>query len=153
MGELTIGEVARYAGVRTSAIRYYERAGLLESPERIGGRRRYDSEVLTRLALVRMVQEAGFSIDEIRTLLGGFPDGTPPSVRWQELARKKLPEVNAMIHRMEVVRRVLEESLQCDCLTLDACAALGWQHGIVEGTPPILTFIDESNRMIDAGRG
>lgn len=123
---MKIGDIARQAGLNTSAVRYYERVGLLPKPPRTGGQRRYDAGILTRLAIVRMAQEAGFSIEEIRTLLTGFPDDTPPAERWQELARRKLPEIDALIQRMLTVRRVLEESLQCDCLTLDACADHGW---------------------------
>lgn len=126
MEQLSIGDVARRAGVNTSALRYYERIGLLPHPERVSGQRRYTPEVLTRLALIRMAQEAGFSINEIATLLGGFPEDTPPAGRWRELAQRKLPEVDAMIRRLLTVRQVLEESLHCDCLTLDACAAEGW---------------------------
>ncbi len=126
MEALTIGEVARQAGLRTSAIRYYESVGLLPTPERAGGQRRYGPDVLTRLRLVRMAQEAGFSLDEIRTLLDGFPEGTPAGERWNELARYKIPEVDAVIARTLAVRTVLEESLRCGCLTLDACAAVGW---------------------------
>lgn len=126
MMAMTIGEVAREAGLRTSAIRYYEAAGLLPEPARIGGQRRYGRDVLARLAVIKMAQEAGFTIAEIRTLLTGFPEGTPASERWTALARRKLPEVDARLARLRAVRDVLEESLRCGCLTLDACAALGW---------------------------
>lgn len=126
MQHLTIGEVARRARLNTSAIRYYERVGLLPTPERVNGQRRYDGDVLTQLAIVRMAQEAGFTIEEIRTLVSGFPEGTPATVRWREVATRKLPEVEAMIRRLHIMRQVLVESLACDCLTLDACAAHGW---------------------------
>ena len=123
---LTIGDVARQAGIRPSAIRYYEEIGLLPAPERVGGQRRYDTRVLTHLAVVRMAQEAGFTIDEVRQLVAGFPEETPAAERWRDLARRKLPEVDARIAHLQMVRAVLEESLRCGCLTLDACAALGW---------------------------
>jgi len=127
MEQLSIGEVARRAGIAASAVRYYERVGVLPPAGRVSGKRRYGTEVLTHLALVRMAQEAGFTIEEIRTLVSGFPEGTPPAERWQELARRKLPEVDALIARLLTVREVLEESLRCNCLTLDACARQGWQ--------------------------
>jgi MerR family redox-sensitive transcriptional activator SoxR len=63
---LTIGEVARCTGVSTSAIRYYEEAGLLPEPERVGGKRRYEKEILRRLALIRGAKGAGFTLGEIR---------------------------------------------------------------------------------------
>jgi MerR family redox-sensitive transcriptional activator SoxR len=88
-----IGEVARRAGVRPSKLRYYEGIGMLPSPERANGRRRYDAEVLDRLAIVRVAQLAGFTLSEVRTLLDGFSEDTPPSERWRVLAREKLPEV------------------------------------------------------------
>ena len=134
--QLSIGEVARRAGINPSAIRYYERAGVLPEPVRISNQRRYDESMLTRLTVVRMAQEAGFSIDEIRTLLNGFPEETPASERWQDLAQRKLPEVDALIQRMLVVREVLMESLRCDCLTLDACADRGWFDRTETGSVP-----------------
>jgi MerR family transcriptional regulator, redox-sensitive transcriptional activator SoxR len=121
---LTIGQVARRAGLRASAIRYYEAAGILPEPVRIGGWRRYDPSVLTRLAAIGASQRAGFSLDEIRTLLRGFPRGTPPSVRWNTLARKKLPEVEAMIARAEEMKRLLLEGMECGCRGVDECATL-----------------------------
>lgn len=128
MERLTIGDVAQRAGLQTSAIRYYESKGLLPEPVRVSGQRRYDEEIFTRLALIRMAQEAGLSIGEIQTLVSGFPEETPASDRWRELALRKLPEVEALISRLQTVRQVLEESLACGCLTLDACARLGWTH-------------------------
>lgn len=133
MGHLTIGEVARRAGVNASALRYYERIGLLPEAPRVNGQRRYSSDALTRLGLIRMAQEAGFSLDDIRTLITGYPEDIPPGERWQDIAQRKLPEVDALTRRMQAVRQVLEESLECDCLTLDACAGLGWTTTPPEG--------------------
>ncbi len=132
MEGVAIGEVARRAGVRTSAIRYYESVGLIPRPKRESGQRRYDLDVLTRLTLVRMAQEAGFTIEEIRTLVSGFPKETPAGPRWRELALRKLPEVDALIARLQTVRSVLEESLCCGCLTLEACAEIGWSGRVSE---------------------
>jgi|SRR5829696_5831252 MerR family transcriptional regulator, redox-sensitive transcriptional activator SoxR len=128
MERFTIGEVARRTGLRASAIRYYESIGLIPAPGRSSGQRRYGSDVFTKLAIVRMAQDAGFTIEEIRTLVAGFPVGTPAGDRWRELAGRKLPEVEARIERLTAVRNVLEESLACGCLTLDACAAVGWRQ-------------------------
>ncbi len=123
-GGLTIGEVARQAGLRASAIRYYESAGLLPAPLRVSGWRRYDGTVRTRLAVIELAKLAGFTLADIRTLLRGFSAGTPPSARWHTLARKKLPEVEALIVRALTMKRLLEEGLKCGCLRLDACALL-----------------------------
>lgn len=121
-GPLPIGEVARRAGLRASAIRYYESVGLLPPAERVSGRRRYDAEVFARLALIGLAQKAGFRIAEIRVLLHGFSRRTPPGVRWRKLASRKLEEVEAQIREAEAMRRVLARLLECECPTLSDCA-------------------------------
>jgi MerR family redox-sensitive transcriptional activator SoxR len=123
MGELTIGELAKQAGIRASAIRYYESVEVLPVPQRVNGHRRYDSRTLDRLAVIRIAQQAGFTVAEMRTLFNGFTPETPASARWEALAQQKLVEVDALIQRAQAMKRVLEEELlQCRCLTLDECA-------------------------------
>lgn len=123
MGDnLTIGAVARRSGLRPSALRYYESAGLLPAPGRVGGQRRYDAGVLERLAVIQLAQDAGFTIAEIRTLLHGFAPDAPPPARWRDLATRKLPEVDALIARAQGMRRILEAGLRCECPTLEECA-------------------------------
>jgi MerR family redox-sensitive transcriptional activator SoxR len=126
---MSIGEVASRAGVRPSALRYYEGAGLLPAPERTNGRRRYDGEVLRevldRLAVVRVAKQAGFTISEIRRLLDGFREDTPPSERWRVLAQDKLPEVEALVERALGMKDLLERGLRCECLRLEDCALVG----------------------------
>ena len=121
---LTIGGVARSAGVRASTIRYYEEAGLLPAPERVGGKRRYDEEVLRRLALIGGAKRAGLTLAEIRTLLHGFPAGVRAAQRWQALASEKLAEVEGSIARLRETKGLLEEALRCECASLDECARL-----------------------------
>jgi MerR family transcriptional regulator, redox-sensitive transcriptional activator SoxR len=117
--------VARRAGVKPSALRYYEGEGLLPQPERANGRRRYEGEVLRevldRLAVVRVAQQAGFTITEIGVLLDGFAEDTPPSERWQILAREKLPEIEELVERALDMKRLLERGLRCECLRLEDC--------------------------------
>ena len=137
MESMSIGEVARNTGVRPSALRYYEGVGLLPLPERANGRRRYDGEllreVLDRLAVVRVAKQAGFTISEIRTLLDGFSEDTPPSERWRILARDKLPEVEALVERALSMKDLLERGLRCECLRLEECSLVG------NGSPQALT--------------
>ena len=129
MESMSIGEVARSAGVRPSALRYYEGVGLLPPPERANGRRRYDGEllreVLDRLEVVRVAQQAGFTISEIRTLLDGFSEDTPPSERWRLLAQDKLPEVEVLLKRALGKKDLLERGLRCECLRLEECSLVG----------------------------
>jgi len=126
---MSIGQVASRAGVRPSTLRYYESVGLLPPPERKNGRRRYDGEVLRevldRLAVVRVAQQAGFTISEIRMLLDGFAEDTPPSERWRVLAQVKLPEVEALVERALGMKDLLERGLRCECLRLEECALVG----------------------------
>lgn len=122
MYDLTITAIAARAGVRPSAIRYYESIGLLPAPARVNGRRRYDERVLRQLAIIATAQQMGFTIAEIGTLLHGFSAETPAWARWQLLAREKLPEIEALISRAQAMKELLERSLWCECLTLDECA-------------------------------
>ncbi|MDQ3704362.1 MAG: MerR family transcriptional regulator [Chloroflexota bacterium] len=121
MDQLTIGEVARQAGIRASAIRYYESIGVLPQPRRINGRRRYSAAVLNTLAVVRIAQQAGFSVAEIKTLLNGFSADTPPSERWQAISGPKLSAVDALIAELQARKQLLEATLQCSCAHLDGC--------------------------------
>ena len=129
MESMSIGEVARRVGVRPSALRYYEGVGLLPPPERTNGRRCYDGEVLRevldRLAVVRVAQQAGFTISEIGTLLDGFSEDTPPSERWRLLAEEKLPGVEALVERALGMKDLLERGLRCECLRLEECSLVG----------------------------
>ncbi len=88
MGNFEIGAIAQQAGIQTSAIRFYEQRGLLKSPARINGRRRYDADVLQQLRAIRVAQQAGFTLNEIGTLFSGFSEDTPVSDRWREMATR-----------------------------------------------------------------
>lgn len=92
--------------------------------DRASGRRRYDETALDRLAVIELAKRAGFTLAEIRTLLHGFSPDTPPSDRWQELARRKIPEVEDLITRAEGMKRLLQEGLDCECLSLEQCGVL-----------------------------
>lgn len=118
---LTIGEVATSAGLRTSAIRYYERKGLLPAPKRISGQRRYEETILQTLNVIQLAQAAGFTIAEIQRLLNAFPEDTPASIRWQAMANAKLAEAEALITRANAMKATLHHLLQCTCDDINAC--------------------------------
>jgi MerR family transcriptional regulator, redox-sensitive transcriptional activator SoxR len=125
--ELRIGEVAERAGVRASAIRYYERIGLLPEPERVSGQRRYPETVFRRLALIDVSQRAGLSLEEIADLLDA---GTGPiSDRLQRIARSKLPGVEALIARAEAMREWLRAAEACECDSIDECSLFDTAKG------------------------
>lgn len=132
---LRIGEVARRTGFAPSAIRYYESLGLLPKPAYEGGKRRYDPSVLEWLSLIALAREAGFTMAEIKRLVTGFTPGTRPAARWQELATRKLAQIDAMVARAERMRAVLRITLDCGCFRLEDCTAL-LEAGPVDGQSP-----------------
>ena len=121
-GELSIGEVARRVGIRTSALRYYEDAGILPKPTRVNGQRRYDASVVRRIDVLRFAQQAGFTLDEIKTLFHGFGAETPLSTRWQSLARTKLEELDVLEKRIRRMKRALSLGLKCGCIRVEDCS-------------------------------
>ena len=125
MVELTIGEVARRAGLQTSAIRYYESVGLIPPPRRVNGRRRYEEGVLQRLALIQLARQAGFRIGELQVLLTGFSPDTPASTRWQKLAAEKIAEMDALIERSQAIKAwLVRVQNECQCVNIDDCATI-----------------------------
>ncbi|HLG98808.1 MAG TPA: MerR family transcriptional regulator [Bryobacteraceae bacterium] len=121
MRSLTIGQVARKAGLRASAIRYYERAGLLPKPQRAGGQRRYNNQIFDRLALVEFAKECGFSLSEIRAMFGGFEDDAPLSVRTRDWAVRKVEQLDALSKRIDGMRVKLARAARCRCADLGEC--------------------------------
>ena len=118
---LSIGELSRRTAKAPSAIRYYEEIGLLPQPERESGRRRYAEESVRTLAVIDTAQRAGLSLDEIRTLLAAEPQDAGAVEELRRIASRRLPEVEAMIERAEVVRRWLQAAERCECPSLDDC--------------------------------
>jgi DNA-binding transcriptional MerR regulator len=116
MSSLSIGEVAALTGKAPSAIRYYEAAGLLPSPPRESGRRRYPPETVRTLAVIETAQHAGLTLDEIRLLLE-----EPEGARLRAIAEQKLPELDALIERAQNTRRWLAAAAECRCPDLDDC--------------------------------
>jgi MerR family redox-sensitive transcriptional activator SoxR len=118
---LSIGEVAEQTGVAASALRYYEREGLIPKAGRRGGKRVWNPEILDRLSLIGVAKAAGFTVAEIKTLLSGFARRAPPGPSWRKLAERKLPELEARIAEVERMKRVLLTATRCDCPTLEDC--------------------------------
>jgi MerR family transcriptional regulator, redox-sensitive transcriptional activator SoxR len=117
----SIGEVAREAGVSVSAIRFYERKGLLQEAERVGGKRRFGSDVVRRLGVIDVAKRAGFSLDEVRTLLDSIDRGASAHEELQALATRKLPEIDALIERARAMRDWLGVASACGCESLEDC--------------------------------
>jgi MerR family transcriptional regulator, redox-sensitive transcriptional activator SoxR len=120
--ELTIGEVARRAGVATSLIRYYESIQLLPDPDRLHGQRRYDGDVLGRLAFIGVAQSAGFKLSEIKDLVGRIDDGGALSEHIRSISTRKLDEVEALLERTRAMKGWLEVAQRCGCTTPAECS-------------------------------
>ena len=117
-----IGEAARRAGIRISAVRYYEKRGLIAAERGAGGRRVFTHASVERLALIRFAKALGFSLADVRKLLNGYADDTPAGARWAELASAKLSEVETLLRRVEQMRAGLQKISGCQCRDLEQCA-------------------------------
>jgi MerR family redox-sensitive transcriptional activator SoxR len=105
---MTIGEMAERAGVNTSAIRYYERRGLLKADARESGQRRYRDATLRRLVFIGMLQDAGLELDDIYGILNAKSVG-----EWKAIGRERLHELDAEIARLQEAREYLAGALLC----------------------------------------
>jgi DNA-binding transcriptional MerR regulator len=132
---LTIGDVARRAGVPTSTVRYYERRGLLTADTRRSGQRRYRTDSLRRLVFIGVLQDAGLSLDDIAAILGA---GTV--AEWKAVARRRAVALEAEIERLLRARSYLQGALMCrfdhpatECLIMGA--EIDRRLALATGTP------------------
>jgi DNA-binding transcriptional MerR regulator len=107
---LTIGELARRAGVATSALRYWEELGLLPTPARISGQRRYRESAVWLVGLILLLRDAGFSLAEEKVLMASRAVALDD---WQRLARRKLAELDDQIAKAQTAREVIAHALRC----------------------------------------
>jgi DNA-binding transcriptional MerR regulator len=114
---MMIGAVAQQTGLRASAIRYYERLGLLPPPRRIQGRRHYADDVLLRLGVIRFARQNGLTLREIQRLFAG----KPYSKNLRQLAKDKVAELDRVIERAHAMQGLLRKALHCRCLTAEEC--------------------------------
>ena len=128
---MKIGQLARRASLNASAIRYYEKRGLLAPPQRLRGQRRYPADALDRVLLIRFATDMGFTLAEIKLFLSGLRDNTPVGPRWKKLAARKLTEVEHNIARSLKLRTLLQGLLRCHCASLNQCVrALGLSENL-----------------------
>lgn len=119
---LTVGETAARSGFATSALRYYERVGLIDSERTSGGQRRYKRSVLRRLAFIRAARHVGLGLEEIRELLDQLPSSrTPSRADWTRISRTWRRRLDAEIEALVALRDGLDSCIGCGCLSLQRC--------------------------------
>jgi MerR family redox-sensitive transcriptional activator SoxR len=121
--QLTVGEVAQRSGYATSALRFYEREGLIEAARTTGNQRRYERSVLRRLAFIRAARNVGLGLDEVRTTLDSLPEGrTPTRADWARLSHGWRSRLDRQIVALQALRDGLDSCIGCGCLSLKRCA-------------------------------
>lgn len=123
--ELSIGELSRRSGVSRSALRFYEREGLISARRTDGNQRRYPAVTLRRVALVQAGKAAGVPLERIRRALAELPEGKTPTKRdWERLSSSWRRELDERIATLEAIRGRLTTCIGCGCLSLQTCALL-----------------------------
>ncbi|MCH8983986.1 MAG: redox-sensitive transcriptional activator SoxR [Acidobacteria bacterium] len=142
---LTIGELADRSGVATSALRFYETKGLIESERTAGNQRRYPRAALRRVSLVRAAQEVGLSLGEVAEALETLPhDRTPTKSDWEKLSRSWRKRLDRQIAELQALRNDLTDCIGCGCLSLKSCAIFNPADAIAErGSGPRYLLGDE----------
>jgi MerR family transcriptional regulator, redox-sensitive transcriptional activator SoxR len=123
--EISIGELSARSGVSQSALRFYERQGLIAARRTDGNQRRYPSVALRRVALVQAGKAAGIPLERIRAALDELPEGRSPTKRdWERLSRSWRREIDERIATLESIRGRLTTCIGCGCLSLKTCGLL-----------------------------
>jgi MerR family redox-sensitive transcriptional activator SoxR len=133
---ISIGQLSDRTGVAPSALRYYESEGLLHTTRSSGGQRRYHRDAIRRVSFVRVAQQVGLSLDEIRTALSTLPDNRTPNKRdWERLSNSWRPRLDEQIATLERLRDRLHLCIGCGCLSLKLCHLVNPDDVAAEGGP------------------
>ena len=133
---LSIGAVSERTGVAASALRFYESEGLVHAVRSPGGQRRYHRDVIRRVSFVRIAQEVGLSLGEIKEALASLPEHRTPTQRdWHRLATSWGPRLDAQIAMLERLRDRLEGCIGCGCLSLQVCRIMNPGDAVAERGP------------------
>jgi MerR family transcriptional regulator, redox-sensitive transcriptional activator SoxR len=149
--ELTIGELSARSGVSQSALRFYERQGLISSRRTGGNQRRFEAVTLRRVALLQAGRAAGVPLERIRTALAELPAGKTPTKRdWERLSRGWRAEIDERIATLEAVRNRLTTCIGCGCLSLKTCSLLnpGDEAGLLGGGAHYLRRVSPRGRDV-----
>lgn len=120
--ELTVGEVASRSGIAVSALHFYERKGLIQSHRTAGNQRRYDRDVLRRIAIIRVAQDMGIPLAEVADAFRALPSGQPLSrEHWSALSLRWHERLDRRISVLVRLRDRLEGCIGCGCLSMEHC--------------------------------
>ncbi|GAB1688532.1 redox-sensitive transcriptional activator SoxR [Krasilnikovia sp. M28-CT-15] len=138
MDLLTIGDMAARSGLARSALRFYESEGLIRSTRTSGNQRRYERAELRRVAFIRIAQQVGVSLEEIRAALAALPQNrTPTKADWARLSARWRHGLDERIALMERLRDELSGCIGCGCLSLQRCKLVNPGDSLSEqGTGP-----------------
>jgi len=150
MTDLSIGALSERTGVAPSALRFYEAEGLLQATRSSGGQRRYARHIVRRVSFVRVAQQVGLRLDEIREALASLPENrTPTEDDWAKLSSSWRPRLDAQIHMLERLRDTLDGCIGCGCLSLRHCHILNPGDEVaVRGPGPRYVLDDEGPRPL-----
>lgn len=123
-GGMTIGLVAARYGVPATTLRYWEQIGVLPAQRRASGQRRYDRDAIRRIKFVRMAQQAGLALDDIRTILAGHVDASPTFSDWASVAKNQLTAIDHRMADLARLKTTIEECLTCGCQHAQRCKLL-----------------------------
>ncbi len=119
----TVSEIAKRSGFTASAIRFYEGQGLITATRTSGGQRRFERQMLRRLAFIRAARNVGLSLDEVANALAKLPDGrTPNRADWTRLSKDWRARLDDQIAGLMALRDNLDSCIGCGCLSLRRCA-------------------------------
>lgn len=119
----SIGDLAARTGLSVSAIRFYEKKGLITPDRNAGNQRRYEGADIRRLSFILIAQQLGLTIEQIKDVMASLPDGrTPTKADWSRISRKFRKTLDDRIAMMERMREKLDGCIGCGCLSLKACS-------------------------------
>lgn len=142
---LTIGALSERSGVATSALRFYEAEGLIHATRSAGGQRRYIRDTLRRVSFIRVAQQVGLSLDEVRAALASLPENRTPDERdWEKLSKAWRPRIDYQIRMLERLRERLDRCIGCGCLSLRHCKLLNPDDRVAARGPGPRYVIDDN---------
>ena len=134
--ELSIGEVSTRSGVAPSALRFYEREGLIASTRTDGNQRRYERAVLRRIAFIQAGRAAGIPLADVNAALARLPANRIPSRRdWERLSNRWRADLDERIATLEALKDRLTTCIGCGCLSIDKCELLNPDDEAAEQGP------------------